>query len=396
MQHVGAYRVDVTNRRRPLATKAIRQAGHGHRNPEPGTRNNRPSVQGMHPATDQGRRVRTSPHKHLVVMMRAACFYLFLVPVTAAWSQNLVPNPSFEDLDSCPNNLSAIGSAPPWQTFRGSADLFNVCDTVGYVDVPLNGFGFQYPFDGYGYAGLISFLPGDSVSREFMGAELLSPLTPGVPIYISFRLAVGGWGLFAPQPDQSCSGVGVFFSTVPFLHINGIDSLPHWAALTVNSAPTDTVDWILVSGMYIPDSAYTQIVIGNPLNQSQLEIILLDSSSVGNAGGYVFIDAVCVSEDPGYCPLVTEIYINDEKPEIVIAPNPCTEAVYISVKGIAPRPTRYMLYDGRGAVVDEGVLTWRGDIAMLNSRGWPTGLLVLVAYDNSGPKAKVSIVHIGQ
>lgn len=329
-------------------------------------------------------------------MMRVACFFLCLAVFGAVKGQNLVPNPGFELLDSCPNNLSAIGSAPPWRSFRGSADLFNVCDTVGYVDVPLNGFGFQNPFEGYGYAGLISFLPGDSASREFMGADLLSPLTPGVPVYVSFRLAVGGWGLFAPQPDQSCSGVGVFFSTVPFLHINGIDPLPLWAAVNLDSAPTDTVDWILVSGMFIPDSAYTQIVIGNPLSQSQLEIVLLDSSSVGNAGGYVFIDAVCVSEVPGFCPLATEIDRYDEKPELVIAPNPCTEEVLISTKGIESRPTRYMLYDGRGAVVAEGELIWLGDRAVMNSRVWPTGLLELVAYDNSGPKARVSIVHIGQ
>jgi len=349
-----------------------------------------------HPSIGFCQGVRTSRRKHLVAIMRTAYFFLCLAVFGMVKGQNLVPNPSFEQIDSCPNNFSAIGSAPPWRTFRGSADLFNVCDTVGYVDVPLNGFGFQYPFEGNGYAGLISFLPGDSASREFMGADLLSALTPGVPVYISFRLAVGGWGLFAPQPDQSCSGVGVFFSTVPFLHINGIDPLPLWAVLSIESAPTDTVDWILVSGMFIPDSAYTQIVIGNPLSQSQLDIVLLDSSSVGNAGGYVFIDAVCVSEVPGVCPLATEIDRDDENPELVIAPNPCTEEVLISTKGIAPRPTSYMLYDGRGTVVEKGELIWRGDSAMMNTRGWPTGLLALVAFDNSGAKARVAIIHIGQ
>ena len=51
MQHVGAYRVDVTNRRRPLATRAFRQAGHGHRNPEPGTRNPEPGTRNPEPGT---------------------------------------------------------------------------------------------------------------------------------------------------------------------------------------------------------------------------------------------------------------------------------------------------------------------------------------------------------
>lgn len=327
-------------------------------------------------------------------MKKVALTYLTCLIGAVSFGQNLVPNPSFEQLDSCPSNLSEIEAAPPWRRFRGTADLFNVCDTLGYLDVPLNGFGYQYPYEGDGYAGLISFLPGDSVNREFFGAELLSPLTPGVPVYISLRLALGGWGLFAPQPDQSCSGVGVFFSTAPFLQVNGNDPLPHWTAVSLASAPTDTVDWILVSGEFIPDSAYTQIVIGNPLSQSQLEIVLLDSSSLGNAGGYVFIDAVCVSEVSGTCPLATGIHWKGERTELRIAPNPCTANLFVSIKGTSSRPEVYALYDVRGFLVETGDLIWHGDFANMDSKGWPTGLLTLVAFDNSGPKARVAIVHM--
>lgn len=57
--------------------------------------------------------------------------------------QNLVPNPGFEELDSCPSDLSQIEATGDWITARGSADLYNACDTTGNAAVPLNLLGFQ-------------------------------------------------------------------------------------------------------------------------------------------------------------------------------------------------------------------------------------------------------------
>ncbi len=63
----------------------------------------------------------------------------FLLPL---YSQNLVPNPSFEDLTACPGALAGICSnnAPPWQcgTSGGSVDYYHSCATNPWVGVPNN------------------------------------------------------------------------------------------------------------------------------------------------------------------------------------------------------------------------------------------------------------------
>lgn len=327
--------------------------------------------------------------------MKCILALCLLVSLTITQAQNLVPNPSFEILDSCPSNLSQIEAAPPWRTFRGSVDLYNTCDPFGIVSVPLNYLGYQMPFEGNGYAGLLSFLADDSLHREFMGAELLSPLVPGVPVYISFRLAIGGWGLAAFSSNLSTSGLGVFFSTAPYLQINGSDPLPGWTAIHCLSAPTDSTEWGLVSGEFIPDSAYTQIVIGVPLNSSELEIVLIDSAFMTPGGAYVFIDDVCVSETAGECPMALGHDSRLKGQRMVPFPNPCTDRLVLDLGASPDIPDHYELYDMRGALVGNGTITVRGITAMINTSAWPAGVFSLITHSRNGSTtSKWTIVHL--
>lgn len=309
-----------------------------------------------------------------------------------AGAQNLVPNPSFEVLDSCPSNDSEIEAASPWRTFRGSVDLYNACDTLSYVGVPYNGMGFQYAYEGDGYAGLISYLDGDTLHRELLGAELLAPLSPGVPVFISFRMAVGGWGLFAPR--LSSSGVGVFFSTTAFLQSNNGSPLPNWTAISYDVAPTDTAAWLLVSGEFIPDSAYTQIVIGNPLNRSQLEVIVLDSTTGVIDDAYVFVDAVCVTTTPGSCPLTMGMVDRRRVDFPAIEPNPCTDRLVLECTTASEGLDHYEVYDTRGTLVQKADVIRFNSQTIINTSILPAGVFSLVAYCKGVPVARKSFVHL--
>jgi hypothetical protein len=75
-----------------------------------------------------------------------------------SYSQNLVPNPSFEIYDTCPDNLGQISRAIGWHDAIPDGEYFNVCshDTNGsgipYIGVPLNTAGYRTPASGNGYA----------------------------------------------------------------------------------------------------------------------------------------------------------------------------------------------------------------------------------------------------
>src|SRR5690606_31382855 len=83
--------------------------------------------------------------------------------------QNLVPNPSFEQYNACPNGISSLMYDPGYTSFptakywgnalqQGSADYFNACAPKNtYVSVPWNGFGYQTPRSGNAYAGIIAW-----------------------------------------------------------------------------------------------------------------------------------------------------------------------------------------------------------------------------------------------
>ena len=86
---------------------------------------------------------------------------LFLLSLKVLSQPNLVPNPSFEVIDTCwvgPAILTNINYFN-WFTFS-SADIYSNCMLSGYY-VPQNYLGFQYPVSGNNYAGIQTYNPQD-------------------------------------------------------------------------------------------------------------------------------------------------------------------------------------------------------------------------------------------
>ncbi len=96
------------------------------------------------------------------------------------YSQNLVPNGSFEQFDTCPDNTNHITYAVNWfQPCKtsNSTDYFNACDSTIAVGVPENFTGYQQGKAGVAYVGIITYVPWPSVNyREFIEVKLDSPL----------------------------------------------------------------------------------------------------------------------------------------------------------------------------------------------------------------------------
>jgi len=222
-------------------------------------------------------------------------------------SQNLVPNPSFEEYEVCPYTIGfQPGDRPThWRSWLNSPDYFHACagslqDIDTLVGVPQNGWGNQYAWDGDAYVGAYCHYLTDEY-REYIGAPLSEPLEIGETYGVSFRVSLATGGSYFPAMG-ACNNIGVLFTMTSntWTDINGppfpFRDYAHMYSLDII---TDSTGWTLVSGLFTADSAYQHLVLGNFFNNA-----LTDTLGIQPWNGevaYYFIDDVCVSRSKGGC-----------------------------------------------------------------------------------------------
>ena len=71
---------------------------------------------------------------------------------------DLVINPSYEQMDTCPNSLDQARFALGWSSYKQSPDYYNSCAGINSIaSVPSIVAGFQIAYSGNGYIGLQTF-----------------------------------------------------------------------------------------------------------------------------------------------------------------------------------------------------------------------------------------------
>lgn len=305
-------------------------------------------------------------------------------------AQNLVPNGSFEEYTECPDFWNQTERATGWSAFRNSPDYFNACEPTGYWSVPHNEVGYQLAASGQAYCGMATWCPGGLIHQEHFGAELLSPLVPGVPVDISFKFVNTADGIIGGQ-GYAVSGFGVLFTMEPY-YITDQVPLPDHAALYVDSAYSDTMEWREVSGTFIPDSAYRYIVIGGMFQDALIQIDTIDPAYDFTCG-YAYIDDVCVTPYGGEC-LFSDGIPTGRIPGIVIAPNPCGEKLMVIDHDRLGRDDLWLrVADTRGRVfIDRLALARVGGV--LDMEALPLGPLVVSIGGDSGLLKETLVIHL--
>ena len=247
---------------------------------------------------------------------------LLLVPLFSFFfsqAQNLVPNPSFENSISCPDNLSQVYKIISWKSYGQSPDYFDSCGVSGLSKAPNNSFGFQYPASGQAYCGLYTFLGANHNYREFIGTQLVNPLVFGTKYYITIRLNL------ADQSNCATNNLSVFFSTTD---ISDSLSPPVLQYAQIHCIPiiTDNTTWEMLSSSFIADSNYNFVIIGNPFLDQQTDTLIF-SGSLCNA--YYYIDDVCVSTDSLTCQNALDGIRLDLKSGSLFFPNPATDRLFM-------------------------------------------------------------------
>ena len=211
-------------------------------------------------------------------------------------SQNLVTNPSFEDHKACPVRLGNFNSdVVGWSTpTNGSTDYFHSCSEA--MGTPKNFNGTQIADFGEGYAGFYLYAPNDY--REYMQAELLTPLEKGVSYELSFFVSL------AERSDFAINEFGVVFSEHPLsFEIHKELSKMHLYKDTGNSFTyleigyshfaNDTKDWMLVSTPYVANGNEQFMTLGNFKNNARTRKFLFNKGA--KQGAYYYVDMVSLS-----------------------------------------------------------------------------------------------------
>ncbi len=272
--------------------------------------------------------------------------------VNFAKGQNLVPNPSFEQILNCNLSSGGIDTAVGWWDI-GSADLFNSCTIQPFFSVPNNDYGNQVPFEGNGYAFFLTYAEPPSVDvREYAQSKLIDTLLAGIKYYASFRIS------FADTFKYATDGVGAFFSMDTIFGVgpgNIVDSIPQ-IEVPVGIPITDKINWTMVEGSFIAVGGEAFITIGNFKHDSQLITQNLGGNDI--FGGY-YLDGVCVSVDSLECYNFVGIeQQNHLFNQVVIYPNPSNSILNFDISNLKDTDhASLVLYDINGKEISRTRLT---------------------------------------
>ena len=121
-------------------------------------------------------------------------------------AQNLVPNYSFELMDSCPNNIGQLDRLKRWfNPTYNSPDYFNSCSIGPQVPcgIPSNYWGWQLPRTGNAYAG---FGSKTNSGREYLSVKLNDSL------FADTLYCLSAWVSAANHARYSIGCIGFHFS----------------------------------------------------------------------------------------------------------------------------------------------------------------------------------------
>lgn len=261
--------------------------------------------------------------------MKTISFLIAMLYGTVCICQNLVPNPSFEDTLFCPIGLNDLDPIIGWSSYGNSVDCYNSCSAT--LNVPDSPFGFQYANSGESMIGLVTYVWQFSPSwpnyREYAGATLLEPLQVGQKYFVSFFINCAGY-----LPGWQIIGankMGLKFSTVAYDQ-SSPPPLDNYAHLYTDSVITDTIQWFKVSGSFIADSAYTQVIIGNFYDSIQTDTIIFGGAPFGGSSAYYYVDDICVSTDSTYANSWTRVSEHSTLDDLALVfPNPFIDELSI-------------------------------------------------------------------
>lgn len=264
--------------------------------------------------------------------------------ITLYAQQNLVQNGSFEQTTYCPESSSQIILAPNWfSPTDGTPDLMATCSDSSDNAVPQNFFGYQFPYEGENYSGIMLFTFGGDY-REYIATRLLQPLKPNT--YYCFSVAIS----MSDNCRQPISTLGVLFlsDSIYYNHHTIINLIPQ----ILNSASNyinNTIGWVLFNSTFTAQGGEKYVYIGNFLPDSLTNVYEPNQSNIAT---YFYIDDVRLYE----CDSLNNVEETTDINAVTLYPNPSTGDIAIEIK--QPLKKAYIeVYDAIGKLIYSTQLT---------------------------------------
>lgn len=234
-----------------------------------------------------------------------------LVP-GSTFGQNLVPNPSFEEVLQCPNGPSQLAGTAFWfdptGNLTGTPDFFHACGS-GTHTAPSNFLGFQEPVEGLGHAGLFLYEGSQVLAnwREYIQVELLETLVENRCYHVRVHVNL------SDNSSRTTDAVGLRFYPeavqLPNPFIPGDE--PHLEL--ASGTFLNTTDWTVLEGDYIAQGGERFLMIGNYRDNANTTVQQLSTN--GNFA-YALIDDVSVM----LC-LNTGLDHTSQQPQLTLGPH---------------------------------------------------------------------------
>ena len=257
-------------------------------------------------------------------LLIVVCLFLFKNILS---SQNLVSNPSFENVDApvdwnTGTFINATFSPPSprnvtnWDWFN-SPDYFST--NVPYIGVfrgiPINDFGAAYAKHGNAYGGISVYQGNVSDYKEYVYQQLASPLKQDSVYCLSFYTTL------ADRVQIAIKNMGAYFSTnIPVLNNLCLTNTPQ--VLNTSSFLTDTVNWVEIRGCFTALGGEKYITVGSFGNRASTDTVntisLNPLTGPGSSFSYYYIDSVTLWQN-NFPTAINEFH---KENEFSIYPNP--------------------------------------------------------------------------
>ena len=252
-------------------------------------------------------------HKGITLLLFILCAGLI------SSAQNLVPNPSFEDISACPNKFLLANElnkyCPPWiAPTVGSPDIFNICNTNTFYSIPyyiMELFdsrsmpryctAYQSPRTGNCFLRALFNVKISKIPECFQ-IKLLKDLEKGKKYYVGFYINMGNCSA------NALKDIGIYLSK---------DSLRNYANPNYDPPPyglpevtpqllnktgflKDTVNWIEISDIYKAEGGEKWLTISSfnndiydSLADDQRAEYYFDDIFVYEIEGIIAEDSIC-------------------------------------------------------------------------------------------------------
>ncbi len=223
------------------------------------------------------------------------CVFLCVTNVYL-FSQNLVPNPGFEEYVKCPGGFMLNRkefAIHGWESpTSGTPDHFHSCST-GEADVPVNWAGNSNAHGGKGYAGIYVWTV-SSVYREYLQCELAEPLIAGEKYTLEFYYKLANSAVYA------VNRIGMALSTTRINKTtDGVPDLTPVLSIQKDTAvDVATGTWERARMEYVAQGGERFVIIGNFFSNQQTKATRLPfrygMNPMLNDKSYYYIDDVSV------------------------------------------------------------------------------------------------------